>query len=181
MPCAFDDLKFVPLSGQSIRDEYFPEAVAAHAHGMPAAVPEIEIPNDTHPLGIGCKNDEGDALDTFQHHRMSAELVVGFVVRALSEQIEIVLGQAPERSDMGLLSSTIAPFHCALSRYGSPIDCHLPRKQASVVNTFKFVLALPIVNDDHPLRIGQKCTHNGMAILVVWSEIPKRIGVASRQ
>ncbi len=75
------------------RHEDFPIAVAAHPHGVPPAVPEIEIADHADALRIRRQHHEGDAVDAFQRHRMRAELVVEPQLIAFAEQIQIEVGQ----------------------------------------------------------------------------------------
>ena len=88
-----DDLVFVFVARARRRHEDFPEAVAAHPHGMAAAIPEIEVADHADAPGVGGKHHEGDPGDSFEHQRMGAELVVEMQMRAFAEQIEIEIGQ----------------------------------------------------------------------------------------
>src|SRR5215510_1018076 len=47
-----DDLVFVVIADFGLRHKDLPEPVAAHPHGMAAAVPGIEIADHAHTLGI---------------------------------------------------------------------------------------------------------------------------------
>ena len=88
-----ENLELVSVSGRDRRHEDFPEAVAAHAHGVAAAVPKIEIADDADALRIGRKHSERDARDAIEHERMRAELVIELEMRALAQQIQIEIGQ----------------------------------------------------------------------------------------
>ena len=87
------DLELVLVAGGDRRHEDFPEAVAAHAHGVAPAVPVIEIADDAHAPRIRRKHREGDAGDAVVHDRMRAELVVELKMRALAQEVEIEIGQ----------------------------------------------------------------------------------------
>ena len=65
---AGDDLVFVFVAGARARHEDFPIAVAAHAHGMAAAVPDIEVADHTDALRIRRPHHEADAGDAVQRH-----------------------------------------------------------------------------------------------------------------
>ena len=73
---ARDDLVFVFVVGARARHEDFPIAVAAHAHGMAAAVPEIEIADHADALRIGRPHREADAADAVERDDVGAELFV---------------------------------------------------------------------------------------------------------
>ena len=71
-------------------DENFPDAGRAeNAHGVEAAVPVIEIANDTDALGVGRPNGETDTGDTVQSAEMSAEFIVDAEFVALGEEVDI--------------------------------------------------------------------------------------------
>ena len=59
------NLYLSPASTAGHKD--FPEAVAAHAHGMAAAVPIVEIADDADAFRIRRKHREGDARDALVH------------------------------------------------------------------------------------------------------------------
>ena len=87
------DLEFVLVSCAGCRHENFPEAVAAHAHGMAPAVPDIEIADDAHAPRVRREYGEGDARHAIERDRMRAELVIEPEMGALAQQIEIEIGQ----------------------------------------------------------------------------------------
>ena len=60
---AADDLVFVFVAGARAGNEDFPVAVAAHAHGVAAAVPEIEIADHADAPRVRREHHEGDAVD----------------------------------------------------------------------------------------------------------------------
>ena len=90
---AADDLVFVLVAGARARHEDFPEAVAAHPHGVAAAVPVVEVADDADAPRVRREHREGDAGDALEHHRVRAELVVELEVRAFAQQIEVELRQ----------------------------------------------------------------------------------------
>ena len=103
---AADDLELVVVAGARPGHEDFPEAVAAHPHGVAAAVPEIEVADHADALRSRREDREGDALDAVEHHRMGAELVVEAQMRAFAEQVQIEIGQ-DRRKAVGVLDSTV--------------------------------------------------------------------------
>ena len=93
LPVAADDLVFVFVAGARRRDEDFPVAVAAHPHGVAAAVPEIEVADHADAPRVRREHHEGDAVDALMPHRMRAELVVELQMRAFAEQMQVHVGQ----------------------------------------------------------------------------------------
>ncbi len=79
------DLILVDLAFHKARNEQFPNtATSAHAHGMPAAVPVIEIPHHAHPLRVRSPHGKGHASNSLKLHHVSAEFLVRLVVFALA-------------------------------------------------------------------------------------------------
>ena len=64
---AADDLVLVLVAGARAGNEDFPEAVAAHAHGVAPAVPEIEIADHADAPRVRREHREGDAVDAVEH------------------------------------------------------------------------------------------------------------------
>src|SRR5438105_6391777 len=90
------------IAGAGLWYENFPETVAAHAHGMAAAIPRIEIANDANAAGVRDKHREGHAGHAVQRHWVRTELVVERKVIAIAEQMEVEIGQ-DGRKAVGIL------------------------------------------------------------------------------
>src|SRR5262249_5284519 len=86
-----------------LRHEDFPEPIAAHTHGMAAAVPEIEIADHTDALGIRDEHHKGHAGYAVERHRVRTELVVELEVIAFAQEIEIEVGQHGRKA-VGILN-----------------------------------------------------------------------------
>src|SRR5689334_14919400 len=89
-----------------MRDEDFPIAIAAHAHCMTPAIPEIEVANDADALCVWREHDKADSFDAFMRHRVGAELIVEVEVIAFAEQVEIEIGQ-DRRETIGILKLNV--------------------------------------------------------------------------
>ena len=74
-PIGAKKLELVFLAGRHVSNKDFPKPVAAHPHGMPAAIPEVPVADNADAAGIGCEHAEGNAGNSLVHHRMGAELV----------------------------------------------------------------------------------------------------------
>src|SRR5262249_56909171 len=99
------------------------DPVAAHAHGMPSAVPKIEVADDAHALRVGREYHEADAIDAFERERMSSELLIGPQMRALAEQMQIEIGK-DRRETVGVLEfdGMVAGLRAAPVRAGGWIE-----------------------------------------------------------
>src|SRR5205085_9931236 len=71
-----NNIELVVIARSGAGHEQFPIAHAAHAHRMPARIPEIEIADHTDPPRIGSEYNESHAIDAVECHRMRAELIV---------------------------------------------------------------------------------------------------------
>ena len=136
---ACDDLVFVFVAGRGAGHEDFPVAVAAHAHGVAAAVPEIEIADDADAPRVRCPDHEGDAADAVHLHRMRAELVVERQMIAFAEQIEIEIGEH-RRKAIGVLQLDLAVAEAR----AQPIVLRIverSREQAGRIDALQFAFA----------------------------------------
>ena len=60
---------------------------------MHAAIPLVEVADDAHALRIGGPDGEVHAGDAADRHHMRPELVPRAMMRALAEEVQVVLGQ----------------------------------------------------------------------------------------
>ncbi len=87
------NLELVFVAGRDRGRKNLPKAVAAHAHGMAAPVPIVEVADDAHAFSIGRKHREDDTRDAPVDKRVRAELIVELKMRALAQKMEIEIGQ----------------------------------------------------------------------------------------
>src|SRR3954453_23635787 len=86
------DLVFVEMTGAEAPDEQFPKpTVISHRH--PPAVPSVEVANNADTARVRRPHREGDALDTFVHHRVRSKLSIARQVIALGEQMNVDLAK----------------------------------------------------------------------------------------
>ena len=134
------DLKFVNVAIFESWEEQLPDPrAAAHAHRVPAPVPLVEIADHADPPRVGRPDGETDAADPFDGRYVRAQLLVGAMVCAFSEQMEVVI-----RKDRG---EPVGVFKLALAAVSEPdaqaIGKDLCRpgerrfKEAVRVNAFK--------------------------------------------
>src|ERR1017187_2893459 len=86
----------VVLVGGSLaerRDEDFPNAAVAVAHGMAAGIPVVEFAGEGDGFGIRGPDGEADAADAFGFDDVSAQSAPGFEERALGVEVEIGVGE----------------------------------------------------------------------------------------
>src|SRR5262249_19887199 len=76
LPVRPDDLVFVAIAGFGVGHEDFPKAVAAHPHGVAAAIPAVEVADHADAPRTGREHRETDAWYALEHHRVGAELPV---------------------------------------------------------------------------------------------------------
>lgn len=89
-----DDFEFVDGAFGQFGDEDFPDSgSAACTHGMDAAVPAIEVTDDTDPFGAGSPDGEMNAANAFKGDEMRAKFLIGVVVAALAHEIEVKLSE----------------------------------------------------------------------------------------
>ena len=171
-----DDLIFVLVVGARAGGEYFPIAVAAHAHGVAAAVPKIEVADDADPASVRRPHHEGNAGHAIEHHRMRAELVVKAQMVAFAEQIEIVVGEH-RRKAVGIFQ-----FHVIVAEAGAqPVmfpAVERTRKQPGRIDTVEFAFAA-VADRNHPLGVRQKNAQHGFIVLGVRPEIAEGVGMAA--
>ncbi len=87
-------LVLVEFALREARDEELPDARGAHhAHGVPPAVPQVEVPHHAHSPGIGRPEGEVHPPHAVHGAHVCAELFVLGVVGALSHEIDVVLGE----------------------------------------------------------------------------------------
>src|SRR5215510_227601 len=101
------------IAGTALWQEDFPEAVAAHAHGVAAAIPKIEIADHADAPGVRGKHREGHAEHAVERHRVRTELVVKREVVALAQQVEIEIGQNRRKAISILELDQTLPEACA--------------------------------------------------------------------
>jgi len=85
-----DDVVLVVRSWRNAGNEQLPDSGAvAYAHGMPAAVPGIEIADDGDPTGVRRPDGETHAIDAVDGHTLGAEAAHQFEVPPLVEQMKV--------------------------------------------------------------------------------------------
>ena len=94
VPARADNFIFVDGVFLELREKNFPDARgAASAHGMDAAVPAVEVANDTDALCAGSPDREVNAPNAFQRYDVSAEFLVSVVMAAFAHEVEIEFAQ----------------------------------------------------------------------------------------
>ena len=88
------DLELVAYSGASCGQEQLPDTGGASgAHGMIAAVPVVEVPDNTDAPRVRRPHGECHPLDPIELPEMRAELVVDVEMGALAKQVEIEVAE----------------------------------------------------------------------------------------
>src|SRR5262249_46845714 len=88
------DLVLVPGALADARDEQLPDPVRwMPAHRMSPTVPAVPVADDAHALRVRRPYCEDHAAYAVHVRRVRAELVVDPVVRALAEQMQVVVGE----------------------------------------------------------------------------------------
>ena len=88
------DLVLVDFALAEVGNEDLPDpGGAAIAHGMPAAVPVIEIADDADSLRIGGPDGEVDSAKPSMGSDMGTEPLVIAVVRPFAEQVQVKIGE----------------------------------------------------------------------------------------
>ena len=83
-----DNFKFVDGAFAEFGEEKFPDAGrAAKTHGMNAAIPAIEIPDDTDAARAGSPDGKMDAVDAIDSLQMSAQFFVSVVMAAFAHEV----------------------------------------------------------------------------------------------
>ena len=177
-PVRCQDLEFVLLPGRRARDEDFPETVAAHPHGVPPAVPEIEIADHADAPGVRRKHHEGDARYPVEYARVRADLVVKMHVGAFAEQIKVEIGQDRRKAiwvfqlhDLG--AETRAHMIAVQSR------AQPAREQAGLVDARKRAFMSPLVDHRNVRGSGQEDADHRIAVLAMQAEIMERVRMPS--
>ena len=88
------DLELVdrPLAGPG--DKQLPEPAGnVFAHRVASRIPGVEVADYAHPGGVGRPDGEVDPLDAIDYADLCTELLVGAIVPALVEQVQVVVGQ----------------------------------------------------------------------------------------
>ncbi len=97
------DFIFVDGAFEKFREEKFPDAGGAPGtHGMNAAVPAVEIADNTHTRCAGGPDGEVDTPDSIDGFQMGAQFVVCVVMPALAHEMKIELGQQ-KRKGIGIV------------------------------------------------------------------------------
>ena len=94
------DLVLVDFTLAEIGNEDLPDSRgAAIAHGMPAAVPVIEIADDADSLRIRCPDGEVHAAKALVRSNMGTEPLIIAVVRPFAEQVQVEIGEDRPEAD----------------------------------------------------------------------------------
>src|SRR5690242_11164379 len=85
-----DDFIFVDGAFIELGEIDFPDAGGSPgAHGMNAAVPMIEIPDDADASCAGGPDREVNAPNAFERYDMGAEFLVSVIVAAFAHEVEV--------------------------------------------------------------------------------------------
>src|SRR3569623_1344264 len=173
-----DDVELVATTGGDAGNEDFPIAVAAHAHGVRAVVPIIEVADHANALCIRCEHDKGYAAHAFHRHRMGTELIEKLLMATFAEQIEIEIAQL-WREAVGVLQlhDVVAIIGAQAISAAALWQCAL--EQACIVKT-RQLGAMPLFIDRLDLRgMRQESAHNIAAVLRMQAEIAERVRMAA--
>ncbi len=95
-----DQLVLVGEAGANVGDEDLPDAgVAAQPHGMPPAVPGVEVAHHRDPPGVRRPDREVDAVGALVGDRVRAHLVEEAEVRPLADEVVV---HRPEHRPEGI-------------------------------------------------------------------------------
>ena len=150
--------------------------MAAHPHGMPASVPEIEIPDDADAACVRGIEREYDAGHAVMHDRMRAELVVELQMRAFVEQVQIEVGEDREEA-VGILhlDGVVAEAHA------QPVTAVMARdragKQARLVHARQLALLAVFEHDRDMGGVRHEHPHDGLVAFEMRAEEIERVGV----
>ena len=160
------DVILVDLAFAQTGKEPLPDAGAAERPQLLAVpVPAVEVAHDRHRLGIGRPDREVRPLHALMGHDMRAELVIEPVVRALVEEIEIVVGQEAE---------VVADRICRLRRRSSlghrfQVRFHRPATAVREEDGNMHPLCLPI--EPRPSRVHPPSGQEDLANLCRWARL----------
>jgi hypothetical protein len=172
-----DNLVLVMVAHLRARHEDFPKTVAAHPHGVPASIPEVEVADDAHTPGSGRENDEAHARGAFEHHRVGAELLVECGVGTLAEQVEVELAQ-DRREAIGILDLHLpAPEARAHPIVPRRAVLQPPGEQPGLVNALELAFVPLIVDRLHRLGVRQIDAHDRNVAFQMRPEIMEGVGV----
>ena len=173
-----DDLEFVLVAGTDSREEDFPEAVAAHAHGVTASVPGIEVADHADAFGIGRQHGKGDARDAIVLDRMRPQFVIELKVAAFAQEMQIDVGQDRQKPVRIVeLNDRFAKTHA--QAIGHRV-LRTPRREQSG-GVYPVERRFPAVVPDcrNLQRIGHEHAQDGAALVDMRTEVVERIGVAA--
>ncbi len=166
------------VAGQGARNEDFPVAGATHAHGMPAAIPEIEVADDADPPRVGGMDSEADAGHAIDGHTMGAELLVEIEVSTFAEQMQIEIRQ-DRRKAIGVVELGIAVTKPGMQPVAHRPVRQLALEQPRLMDTREAGrMAVRLDGFDFE-RAGQEGAHHRRVTLGMGAKIVKRIGMAA--
>ena len=171
-----DDLVLVFVAGMRARHEDFPVAVAAHPHGVAAAVPMVEVADHADAPRVRREHHEGHALDILVPGRMRAELVVELEMRAFAEQMQVHVGQ-DRRKAVGVLHLDFVVAEPRPQTIMRIARRHRPGEQSGVMDAWQIADVAFAVQHLHLGCLGQEHPHHRLAVLVVPAEIVERVVV----
>ena len=87
-----NDLKFVVLACRDARNEDLPDAVVV-PHRMNAAVPDVEVTDDTDAVRVRCPDREGHSRNSADLREMGPHAVVEVTMISLTEEVEILFAE----------------------------------------------------------------------------------------
>ena len=84
------DLELVNCAFSEPWNEKLPDpGAASNAHGVSAAIPAIEVSNDTDAPGVGSPDRELHATHVFKHPQVGSELFILLVVITFTHQVQV--------------------------------------------------------------------------------------------
>ena len=145
---------------------------------MAPSVPKVEIADDADAPRIGSEHRESDAFDAFERERVSAELVIGSQMPALSEQMQIEIGKNRGKP-VGILEfDRMLPEQRAEAI--RPVQGLDPaREQTGRVNARQGMFLAATLEHRHLLRFREIGAHDRHALIEMRTEIGERVGVAA--
>lgn len=87
------DGELVGVAGSDVGQEEFPDAAVAKTHGVSPGAPAVEVADNGDHRRAGSPNGEASTLHTFAEHGVSAHHAPGFIVGALTVEVNLVVGQ----------------------------------------------------------------------------------------
>jgi len=89
------DVELVVGAGRDVRREALPDSRrAAGPQRVASGIPAVEVADDGDIAGVRCPDGEVDAVGAVGAHRVGAELVVEVEVRALIEEVQVVVAES---------------------------------------------------------------------------------------